>query len=74
MLKLIIAAPAADAPNNDFSWSPSTHVSVPSEFFAHTSSKCPIFAKKSVMPLVVSANHWVRRAKREAKKRVVKLD
>jgi hypothetical protein len=45
--------PAADAPNNDFSWSPSTHVSDPSEFFAHTSSKWPNFAKKPVMP-----NQW----------------
>ena len=30
-------------------------------------------AKNFAMPLVVSANHWVRRAKREVKKRLVKL-
>ena len=30
--------------------------------------------EEDVMPLVASANHWVRRAKREVKKRVVKLD
>ena len=71
---LMPGAPAAVAPSSDLSWSPSTHVSVPSEFFAHTSSKWPIFAKKSVMPLVVSANHCVSRAKRDAKKRLVKLD
>jgi hypothetical protein len=51
------APAAAPAFSNDFSWSPSTHVSVPSEFFAHTSSKWPIFAKKSPMPLAVPNLH-----------------
>ena len=51
------------------SWSPLAHTSEPSERVVQSSCVCRRAAKKSVMPLVVSANHWVRRVKRDAKKR-----
>jgi hypothetical protein len=56
--------------SSDFNWSSFTHVS--SMQSASLARKTR--AKISPMPFWVSANHWVRRAKREAKKRLAKLD
>lgn len=51
-----------------------THTSSTHSYFVSTRFAASNSVTICAMPFVVSANHWVSRAKRELKKRVVKLD
>jgi hypothetical protein len=70
----VAGAPAAAAlcevPNTSANCSCVTHVS-PKHSFSRAVSVSEMML---AIPFAVSANHWVRRAKKEVKKRPVKLD